>query len=75
VYVATNAKGVEEYWVVSALTVATYVVFAVIRTGVVRFTVRHPAVAEVGVPLAVASFVPVEDQSVTAYVLVQLAGR
>jgi len=50
-------------------------VFAVVRTGVVRFTVRHPAAAEVGDPLAVASFVPVEDQSVTVYVLVTPAGR
>jgi len=29
----------------------------------------------VGDPLAVASFVPVDDQSVTVYVLLQLAGR
>ena len=50
-------------------------VFAAIRTGVVRFTVRQPAVADVGDPLAVASFVPVEDHSVTVYVLVTLAGR
>ena len=50
-------------------------VFAAIRTGVVRFTVRQPAVADVGDPLAVASFVPLDDQSVTVYVLVQLAGR
>ena len=50
-------------------------VFAAIRTGVVRFTVRQPSVADVGDPLAVASFVPLDDQSVTVYVLVQLAGR
>jgi hypothetical protein len=51
------------------------VVFLAIRTGVVRFTVRQPAVADVGDPLAVASFVPVDDHRVTVYVLVTLAGR
>jgi hypothetical protein len=51
------------------------VVFAAIRTGVVRLTVRQPAVAEVGDPLPVASFVPVDDQSETVYVLVTFAGR
>jgi hypothetical protein len=75
VYWSRNANGVDEYWVLRARTVATYVVFAVVRTGVVRFTVRQPAVTDVGDPLAVASFVPVDDQSVTVYVLVQLAGR
>lgn len=60
---------------VRARTDATYVVREAIRTGVVRLTVRHPAVADVGVPLAVARLVPVEDQSVTVYVLVQPAGR
>jgi hypothetical protein len=47
----------------------------VIRIGVVRFTVRQPAVADVGEPVAVASFVPVDDQRETVYVPVQLAGR
>ena len=70
-----NTDGVEEYWAVRARTEATYVVFAAIRTGVVRSTVRQPAVADVGDPLAVASFVPFEYQSVTVYVLVWLAGR
>jgi hypothetical protein len=73
--VVLKANGVEEYWAVRARTDATYVVFFAIRTGVVRFTVRQPAVADVGDPLAVASFVPVDDQSVTVYVLVTLAGR
>ncbi len=75
VYVVTKLSGVAEYWAVSALTDATYVVFAVVRTGVVRFTVRHPAVADVGVPVAVANVAPVDDQSVTVYVLVTSAGR
>jgi hypothetical protein len=75
VYDNRNANGVEEYWAVRARTDATYVVFAAMRTGVVRFTVRQPAVADVGDPLPVASFVPVDDQSVTVYVLVQFAGR
>lgn len=60
---------------VRARTDATYVVFEAIRTGVVRLTVRHPAVVDVGVPLPVASFVPVEDHRLTVYVLVQPAGR
>jgi hypothetical protein len=51
------------------------VVFAVVRTGVVRFTVRQPSVVDVGVPVAVASFTPVDDQSETVYVLVTFAGR
>ena len=75
VYVVKKVSGVEEYWAVRARTDATYVVFAAIRTGVVRFTVRQPAVADVGDPLAVASFVPVDDQSVTVYVFVKFAGR
>jgi len=57
-YVVKKANGVEEYWAVKARTDATQVVLAAIRTGVVRFTVRQPAVADVGDPLAVASFVP-----------------
>ena len=40
-------------------------VLAVVRTGVVRFTVRQPAVADVGVPVAVASFTPVDDHNET----------
>lgn len=49
--------------------------FAVIFTGVARLTVRHPAVVDVGEPVAVASFTPVDDQSETVYVLVTFAGR
>lgn len=75
VYVVTKLSGVDEYAAVSARTDATYVVFAVVRTGVVRFTVRQPPVVDVGVPVAVASFTPVDDQSETVYVLVTSAGR
>jgi hypothetical protein len=75
VYCRENANGFDEYWAVRARTDATYVVFAVVRIGVVRFTVRQPAVADVGDPVAVASLVPVDDHSVTVYVLVTLAGR
>ena len=70
-----NASGVDEYCAVRPRTDATYVVFAVIRTGVVRLTVRHPAVVEVGEPFAVASLAPVDDHNVTVYVPVQFAGR
>jgi len=49
----------------SPRTEATYVEFAAILTGLAKVTVRHPAVVEVGDPVAVASFVPLADHSVT----------
>jgi hypothetical protein len=75
VKVVRNADVVDAYSAVSPRTEATYVVFAAIVTGLARSTVRQPAVLEVGDPVAVASLVPVEDQSVTVYVPVQFAGR
>ena len=60
-----KADVVEEYSAASPRTEATYVEFAAILTGLAKVTVRHPAVVEVGDPVAVASFVPLADHSVT----------